>query len=398
MTTETDLLIVGAGPFGLAVAAEAAARGIAHLVVGKPMGFWTDHMPGGMLLRSGTDWHLDPGGEATIERYRDERGLTEDQINPLSLPFYLGYAEWFRARKGIAPVDAWVERLDAAAWSGGGFVATLVDGDTIAARRVVLALGMGPFAHVPPELAALVPPGRGAHTHDRVDFAPLRGERVLILGGRQSAFEWAALIREAGADHVHLSHRHASPAFAEADWSWVTPIVDRMVDDPGWYRRLPPVERQAVGRRLWAEGRLKVEPWLEDRIRRDGITVWPDTRLVACDTLPDGALAATIGTGTTLTVDRVIFATGYAVDLGRIGLLAKGNLTAGVATQDGYPVLDVRFRTTVPGLFLTSMAAGGSFGPFFGFTVSARASARVIGRALAAPSEAVGGRDRLWSG
>jgi hypothetical protein len=32
---------------------------------------------------------------------------------------------------------------------------------------------------------------------------------------------------------------------------------------------------------------------------------------------------------------------------------------------------------------MTSMPAGQDFGPFFGFTVSARASARIIGAALA---------------
>jgi 2-polyprenyl-6-methoxyphenol hydroxylase-like FAD-dependent oxidoreductase len=36
---QTNLLIVGAGPFGLALAAQAAHLGIEHMVVGKPMDF-----------------------------------------------------------------------------------------------------------------------------------------------------------------------------------------------------------------------------------------------------------------------------------------------------------------------------------------------------------------------
>ena len=40
MTRETDLLIIGAGPFGLAIAAQAAGAGIEHLILGKPMEFW----------------------------------------------------------------------------------------------------------------------------------------------------------------------------------------------------------------------------------------------------------------------------------------------------------------------------------------------------------------------
>ena len=41
---ETDLLIIGAGPFGLSLAAQAAHDGIEHLVVGKPMEFWRRNM------------------------------------------------------------------------------------------------------------------------------------------------------------------------------------------------------------------------------------------------------------------------------------------------------------------------------------------------------------------
>ena len=46
------------------------------------------------------------------------------------------------------------------------------------------------------------------------------------------------------------------------------------------------------------------------------------------------------------------------------------------------PVLDEHFQTNIPGLFITSMAAGQDFGPFFGFTISVRTSAQLIGQAL----------------
>jgi thioredoxin reductase len=39
LSNETDLLIIGAGPFGLAIAAQAAHAGIEYLIVGKPMEF-----------------------------------------------------------------------------------------------------------------------------------------------------------------------------------------------------------------------------------------------------------------------------------------------------------------------------------------------------------------------
>jgi hypothetical protein len=68
--------------------------------------------------------------------------------------------------------------------------------------------------------------------------------------------------------------------------------------------------------------------------------------------------------------------------MARIPMLARGNLMANLALEDGFPVLDEHFESTVPGLFITSMPAGRDFGPFFGFTVSARTSAKLIGMAL----------------
>jgi cation diffusion facilitator CzcD-associated flavoprotein CzcO len=90
------------------------------------------------------------------------------------------------------------------------FQATTEDDEIINANRVVVAVGFKYFKHLPAEVVQHVPPGRISHTCDLVSFAELHGKRCLILGGRQSAFEWAALIHEAGAAAVHVCHRHAS--------------------------------------------------------------------------------------------------------------------------------------------------------------------------------------------
>jgi thioredoxin reductase len=208
-----------------------------------------------------------------------------------------------------------------------------------------------------------------------------RGKRVLIVGGRQSAFEWAAILADEGAAQVHVSHRHDSPAFAPSDWSWVNPLVDAMVDRPGWFRCLPKAEQDALAKRLWIEGRSKVEPWLKARVMRPGVTLWPRTRLVSCEET-SGGLAAKLDNGRTLLVDHVILATGYRVQIERVPFLS--GLLEPPAVEDGFPVLDEHFQTSIPGLYITSMPATRDFGPFFAFTVSVRTSARLIGRALTA--------------
>lgn len=43
-----------------------------------------------------------------------------------------------------------------------------------------------------------------------------------------------------------------------------------------------------------------------------------------------------------------------------------------------------QFQTNLPGLFVTSMAANQDFGPFFGFTIATRTSAKLISAAVIA--------------
>jgi len=373
---ETDLLIIGAGPFGLAVAAQGSHLGIEHLVVGRPMEFWRKNMPAGMYLRSACDWHLDPLNIHTIDKFLEERRQTAADVEPLSLEFYLSYVEWFQKQKQITPLPLHIERVDVV---NNGFTATTADGNTIRARKVVIAPGFTHFTNIPAELKARLP--RSVHTCDFVDFSNARDKRYLIIGGRQSAFEWAALLVEAGASAVYITHRHDSPAFAVADWSWVNPMVDAIGDNPTWFRNLSQAEKDEVNHRLWAEGRLKVEPWLEARLNTDRVHVLPRTEVVKC-TENGSELNVTLSNGETITCDHIILATGYKVDITRLPILAAGNTLGQLETRNGFPVLDDHFQTSVKGLFITSMPATQDFGPFFAFTISVRVSARLICEAI----------------
>ena len=394
-----DLLIIGAGPFGLALAAQAAQDGIEHVVVGKPMEFWRENMPKGMFLRSACDWHLDPLNVHTIEAFLHTQGKTAEQVEPLSLDFYLSYAAWFQQQKNITPVPLYLERLDYSLTNDADhpFSATTASGDTITARRVVLAPGFKHFAHAPSELITKLPQGRYQHTCTFVDFSDAKNKRYLIIGGRQSAYEWAALLLESGAKAVHIAHRHASPTFDVADWSWVNELVDNMADDPSWFRRLSQTEKDAIAHRLWAEGRLKLEPWLEPRLKDDRLRVWPQTQLISCtETQNQKSTAAIDNTATelpelhvtlsnneTITIDKIVLATGYKVDITRVPLLSP-NLLTKLETRNGFPVLDDHFETSIPNFFITSMPAMQDFGPFFGFTISVRTSAKLICQRLLA--------------
>jgi len=380
MNQSTHTLIVGAGPFGLGLAAFLQHRGYAYQIVGKPMEFWKQHMPGGMLLRSNATWYLDPDHQWTIDRFLSTHYPSRLSTEPISREQYIAYMDWFIQQAGIAVTPIYVRRLSQTDHS---FTAEMDNGDTIQAQNVVLTTGFQHFTCSPARLKDLLPAGRYQHTCDAVDMAAFRGKRILLIGGRQSAFESAALLREAGAQHIHLSYRHDTPRFEEADWSWVETIVENMADQPTWFRDLSDQQQEAYRYKLWAEGRLKVEPWLKERVCQPEVSLHPHTEVVSASLQPDNSLSIELSDGEKLAIDEVLLATGYQVDVARLPFLSA-SIQEALATKNGFPLLDPQFQSSIPGLYFSSFAAGQSFGPFFGFTVGVRTAARLIGHALIA--------------
>jgi cation diffusion facilitator CzcD-associated flavoprotein CzcO len=367
----TTLLVVGAGPYGLAVAAHAQERGIDSRIVGKPLGFWTEHMPAGMYLRSGTDWHLDASGLHTFEAFVEDKGLSASELDPIPIEVFLAYAAWFQAQKQLAVDERFVSGLEK---QEAGLVATFEDGSQIAATHVVVAPGCRHFAYVP-EWAGGLPPGAGTHTSEVVRFDEFAGRRVLVVGGRQSAYEWAALLGEHGAERVDIVHRHDVPRFERVSWRFVDDHVDATVRIPGWWRSLPRAEQDRISRQFWEVGRLTLEWWLTPRLAGDRFHLWPGTE-VAGTTTDHGTTVARLTNGEQLHADDVIFATGYKAALANVPYLAP--ILSDVEVQDGFPVLDEGFQSTVPGLYFPGFPATRDFGPFFGFTKACPAAAALI--------------------
>jgi FAD-dependent urate hydroxylase len=372
LSVDTQLLVIGAGPYGLSAAALARERGIATMVLGRPMDFWRSNMPAGMFLRSGSDWHLDGAGVHTFEAYLEERGLTPDDVDPIPVELFLDYAEWFSHKKRIGVREQLVKQLSK---TNGRFEAQLENGERVSADVVVAAPGIRHFQYFPDWVSALGP-GLAVHTCELVRFEELSGARVLIVGGRQSAYEWAALIHEHGAERIEVVHRHDVPRFERVSWKFIDPHVEKTITIPGYWRNLPKAEQDEIARRFWELGRLTLEYWLTPRLEYDCITRRPRAEVVDTATGRDGEVHVTLSDSTRVAVDRIVVACGYRANLARVPYL--NTLLDRVETVDGYPVLDEGFQTTLDGLYLTGFPAAMDFGPFFGFVKAAPASAAVI--------------------
>jgi FAD-dependent urate hydroxylase len=366
----TDLLVIGAGPYAYAAAGFARSSGIDVCVVGRPMGFWRDQMPADMFLRSGADWHLDAAGEHTFEAYFEDRGLRRADLDPIPIAVFLDYTEWFRERTAFDVDERLVTGLDR---PDGTFVATMADGSTITSDKVLAAPGIRHFVNLPAWYDA-VPPERRAHTSELVSFEHLAGARVVIVGGRQSAYEWAALLCDHGVERVDVVHRHATPTFARVSWAFVDPHVERTLAQRGWWRRLPPDEQQAIAARFWQVGRLTLEPWLVPRMDADVVFSHPGCEVTDVAVDDDGVTLA-LSDGQARTADFVVFASGYRAELGRVPYLRP--VLDRVSVTDGFPDLSEGFETSLKGLYLTGFVSIRDFDPFFGFTKGCPAAARI---------------------
>ncbi len=115
---------------------------------------------------------------------------------------------------------------------------------------------------------------------------------------------------------------------------------------------------------------------------KKNVQIWSTTQIVFCTQFANNELEVILDNGKAIIVDKIIFATGYKVDIRYVPFFAAGNILSGLAIQNNFPVLDEYFQTNLPGLYITSMPASQDFGPFFGFTIGARTSAKLIGKAL----------------
>ncbi len=369
---DIELLVIGAGPYAYSAAAHAAARGVRTRIVGKPMGFWRDRMPADMFLRSGRDWTLDADGEHSFEAYFEDRGLDPASHDPIPISLFLDHTEWFREHKKLDVEEVMVDSVAPA--DGHGFAAAMADGTTITAEKVLAAPGIAHFVALPAWYDD-VPADRRSHTSERVAFDDLAGARVAIIGGRQSAYEWAALLCDHGAARVDVIHRHETPRFAAVSWRFVDAYVEQTLQHRGWWRGLTEQRRQAIAQEFWQVGRLTLEPWLTPRLDRAVVRSRPHTQVTAVDVTRPDTVGLALSDGDLIEVDHVIAASGYRADLAAVPYLAP--VLPLVSVTDGFPDLSPGFETQLTGLYVTGFAATRDFGPFYGFTKGCPSAARI---------------------
>ena len=371
-------VVIGAGPYGLSIAAHLLGARLPTETFGEPMAFWQG-MPAGMYLRSA--WSASslsaPGHACNLDSFLTATGRRQQQ--PIPLRFFVDYGLWFQ-RHAVPNVDPTLVKSLAA--DGAEFSIELDDGRTVRASRVIVAVGIDRFANLP-AFARELPESLASHTRAHRDFGRFKGMRIAVVGGSQSAIECAALLHEAGA-HVELIvrrtirwlklHDYRGPGrrilYAPSDVG--PPGLNWMLHFPLAFRMLPLSVQKAVTRRAVRPAGAR---WLIDRVRgRVRIT---SDRFVHSASAAPGGVRLELSDGTTRLVDHVVLATGYRPDLDRLDFITPP-LRQQIRRREGFPVLNRWLESSVPGLHFAGGLADQSYGPICRFVSGAEVAARRI--------------------
>ncbi len=387
---DLEVAVIGAGPHGLSAATHLRRAGVQAHVFGSPMGFWKT-MPEGMKLRSNLSATsmIEPVGPLSLSAYARESGVQVEQ--PVQLSDFVEYGSWVQ-RTAVPDLDE--RTVTALERAPAGFSLDLDDGTRVSARRVVIACGIAPFEHMPAGFEHL-PAERVSHTAHHRDLGAFAGQRVAVVGGGQSAFESAALMRERGAAQVEVLVREPAVVWLRGHGvkkilGRLGPIVYAPTDvGPLWYSRL--VERPDLFRRLPRETQDRIAArsirpacshFVRVRLGEVAISTGVEVRGAQAE---GGQLRVSLSDASVREVDHLMFGTGYKVDVSRYAFLDEGIL-ADLRGVDGYPVLRRGLETSVAGLHMVGAPAAWSFGPINRFVSGSWYAGRAVAREIAGRS------------
>jgi thioredoxin reductase len=388
----TDVLIIGAGPFGLSISTHLRHRGVEHMIVGRPMDTWRAHMPLGMFLKS------EPYGSVfssaaqgyDLATYSSQHGFDDyvDRVGPLSIERFLGYADWFTDQLVPDVRDITVTSVTP---DDGGFKVEFAEECPVFARQVIVATGLLPYMHVPNELSDF-PADLVTHSsaHHRLD--QFRGRRVAVVGAGQSALQTGALLCEAGADVQVIARRE------QIVWEGQMPreigLVDRIrrpptklcegwgcvaADSPEVFRLLPESVRIEKAVRSFGP---KGAWWLRDRV--EGVVdVLTGHRLKSAEAHGSGVRLHLDGAKqSVIEADHVIAGTGFRIDVSRLSFLSEG-IHAALDTRASCPLVNRVGESTIPGLYFAGAHTAVSLGPGMRFISGTHHAAAKLAKSLA---------------
>jgi thioredoxin reductase len=394
MIFDCDIAIIGAGPYGLSLAAHLNVRRLSVRVFGKAMSFWLDNMPKGMHLKSdGFASNLyEPDRIYSLRQFCSEQGLNYDDVAiPVPLEIFTSYGLAFQKR--FVPNLQQNDVLSVANNSV-GFELRLDNGEIVTARRVVVAVGVQYFRNLPAAIGHLEPKYI-THSSEHSDLSSFSNQNVIVLGAGASAIDIAAILHEAGAA-VQLVAREPIVQFhSRGDvnqrslWkrvrhpsSGIGPGLRARFycEAPGLFHLFPENLRLLIVRRTLGPA----GGWFMKERVIGKVTTVLGFSTEAAEVRNDQVYLRLRGQGGStceLAADHVISATGYNVDIRRLDFLSP-KIRSQIESVENTPILSSSMESSVPGLYFIGAASANSFGPVMRFAFGASFAAPHLAKAL----------------
>lgn len=396
--SDIDIAIIGAGPYGLSLAAHLQAAGVSYRHFGMPMRLWRESMPKGMFLKSqGFASNLsDPGSTHTLEAFCKMTGHPYASYGrPIPLDNFIDYGQWFQSELDLKVeeilVTGMVQRPDR-------FELILADDERVVACKVVAAIGVEHFGYVPKPLSQL-PEQWCTHSSAHDDLAAFRGKEVVVVGAGQSALESAALLHENGAS-VQVLARKQKLAWNGEPLPLDRPLLQRLKEPEaglgsGWatwfYSNHPDIFRRLPRNTRMYRARTALGPagacWLRSRVEGQFPVLLGHSVMSAKP--QDGRVRLGItgpgGAHQELEADHIIAATGYRTSLARLQFLPEA-IRSRLQTVGGSPVVGRDYQSSAAGLYFVGPAVAPTFGPVMRFVYGSRHAATTVARQLAGAS------------
>lgn len=390
---DVPVTIIGAGPYGLSLAAHLRETGTKFRIFGSPMKSWLTNMPRGMRLKSTgySSTLYDPQRAFTIGHYCAERKIPYADVGlPVNVETFCQYAMAFKERFVPDVHEAYLTDLSVA---GGEFRLRFGDGTRIRSRQVVIGVGLENFRRMPTELAGF-PPALVSHSGEHRDLGRFRDTVVAVIGAGSSAIDMSTLIYEEGGQPVLIARKQQLQFGIEE--SLERPAWERICRPmtgigPGWtnylcahypgaFRRLPDGFRQRTVNTFLGPS----AGWFMKE-RSKAVSRLLGHRIVSADARQGRVhltLVSDCGDKKNLIADHVIAATGYKMDVGRLDFLSSDILRR-LQVVGSAPRLSSNFESSIPGLFFIGPVSAMSFGPIMRFAAGAGFTAARLSQFLA---------------
>jgi len=367
---QTNVVIIGTGPYGISVANALHARNIDFQIIGIPFSLWFKHTQDTMAIRS--DWH-------TSEIYSPRREYSFARFLKHSVPERAG--EIMRKR---IPVDIFrsylrdvlqripypihktlVTELDK---KDDGFHVQCKDGSSFVARHVIVATGIEPHKFLPPALAALRS-DRVVHAWNVDQFQGTKGKNILVVGAGQSAGEAVcALSKE---NDISWLLRH-DPVFYNEPVNLPTPVFNFILRISPLYFYLPGIIKKKLAKKFVES---TITPDLQPKVTNEKVKrLYGNVEDMGLQTVDDGKI---FSTRYNTSFDMVVAATGYRYSITSMRFIAP-ELRSRIAHQNGIPHLSFRFQTSVENLYMVGGIAEPMHGPTQRFVMGTYHAARGI--------------------